>query len=208
METTFSTWPRWRCPSAARCLPESVCRCLPCAIPPTLTNVTNIHQSCNAWMTPESDLRCLTRSARLCPRRSVSKCQGKSVNLGPSRFAKRWLRLFMVSTFTTIKMLTAHWPISSSRPWLSMIVWYYLVMFPDPVPMGRSQDGNLFMYYHVSNKQVEKQHCQEVKKQKCRKVFFSFKTFHFNDFLDCHSCPKFFSSQTLIIFLIVTASQN
>ena len=43
---------------------------------------------------------------------------------------------------------------------------------------------------HATNKQVEKQHCQEVKKQKCQKVFFSFKTFHFNNFLDCHSCPK------------------
>ena len=109
---------------------------------PISTNVTNIHQSCNAWMTPESYLRWPTRSARLCPRRSVSKWPGKSVNLGPSRFAKRWLRL-TVSTSTTIKMLTAHWLTSSSRPWLSMIVWYYLVMFPDPVPMGRSQDGNL-----------------------------------------------------------------
>ena len=80
-------------------------------------------------------------------------------------------------------------------------------MFPDPVPMGRSQDGNLSRYYHVSNKQVEKQHCQEVKKQKCQKVFFSFKTFHFNNFLDCHSWPKLFSSQTLIIFLILILSQ-
>ena len=136
------TWPRWRCPSAARCLRESACRCLPCVIPPTLpyhqchqyekqtlslqcTDATNLRSKpfqftndatnlrCNDLLKPESNLRCLTRSAKLCPRRSVSKCQGKSVNLGPSRFAKRWLRLFMVSPSTTIKMLTAHWPIST-----------------------------------------------------------------------------------------------
>ena len=44
--------------------------------------------------------------------------------------------------------------------------------------------------FTITLKQVEKQHCQEVKKQECRKVFFSVLTFF------------------TIIFLIVIAAQN
>lgn len=55
------------------------------------------HQCHQYWkqtlslMTRESTLRCLTRSARLCQRRSVSKFHGKSVKLSLSRFANRCL---------------------------------------------------------------------------------------------------------------------